>query len=240
MYKNKKVLAIITARGGSQRLPSKNILPLAGKPLIGWSIEVAKKSLLIDKVMVSSDCDEIISIAEQFGAEIPFKRPDNLATATTSGIAPVKHACQFFEDKQEFYDIVVLLQPTSPFRRVEDIDNAVKLLIDNETQIDSVVSLVEPDKKVGWYYYIDNEKSNKLENVLDKNNSSDRKKAYCLNGAVYVIKKEKLLDESCTSFVDENTLGYVMPKEYSLDIDSELDFKFCQLLLREGIIKNDD
>ncbi len=241
MYKKRKILAVITARGGSQRLPKKNILPLAGKPLIAWSIDAAKKSQYIDETIVSSDCGEIIEEAKEYGANVPFKRPDNLATATTNGIDPVKHAYNFMKNElQKNYDYVILLQPTSPFRSAEDIDNAIELLINNEkNNVNSIVSVVEPDKKIAWHYYLDDNKQHKLQNILSKKNIPSEHTAYCLNGAIYIIKSDVLMSEECDSFIDQNTIGYVMTKEHSVDIDSELDFKFCELLLAEGVIKND-
>jgi len=240
MYKKRKILAVITARGGSQRLPNKNILPLANKPLINWTIDSAKKSHYLDKIIVSTDCDKIMKIAAEANAEVPFKRPAYLATATANGIDPVKHAYKFMIDElEETYDYVLLLQVTSPFRTATDIDKAIKLLIDNEeNNVDSVVSIVEPDKKIAWHYYLDFKQKNRLVNAL--NNDKTNQTAYCLNGAIYIIKSDNLISKNCHSFITKNTIGYIMPKERSLDIDTILDFKFCELLLAEGVITNDN
>ncbi|UDQ98471.1 acylneuraminate cytidylyltransferase family protein [Lentisphaerota bacterium WC36G] len=244
MYKNNRILAVITARGGSQRLPKKNIMPLAGKPLIAWSISSAKKSRYLDKIIVSSDCDNIVDVAKSYGAEVPFKRPKSLATSTASGIDPVKHAVEFLQNIGENFDVVVLLQPTSPFRTAKDIDNAIELLIDNfNNNVQSVVSFVEPDKKINWHYYFDSANHNKVVNIsANKQNSIKRVEnttAYCLNGAVYVIKCEVLMTKECSSFISENTIGYLMDKYNSMDIDTELDFKFCEFLLQQQSSKSE-
>ncbi|MEH2097772.1 acylneuraminate cytidylyltransferase family protein, partial [Nostoc sp.] len=121
MIHGKKVLAIIPARGGSKAVPRKNIREIGGKPLIAWTIEEAKKSQYIDRLILSSEDDEIISIAQKWGCEIAFKRPVELAQDDTPGIAPVLHAL----NQLPIYDYVVLLQPTSPLRQVIDIDGCI-------------------------------------------------------------------------------------------------------------------
>jgi CMP-N,N'-diacetyllegionaminic acid synthase len=128
MFEGKTILAIVPARGGSKGVPRKNIRLLAGKPLIAWTIDEAKKSRYIDRLILSSEDDEIIEVAREFGCEIPFKRPDELAQDDTPGIESVIHAINTLEEK---YDFVVLLQPTSPLRTVEDIDGLYSPLHNN-------------------------------------------------------------------------------------------------------------
>lgn len=127
MINNKKILAIIPARGGSKGLPRKNIRELAGKPLIAWTIEAGRKSKYIDRLIVSSEDFEIIEVAKKYGAEIPFVRPKHLAEDESLGLDPVFHALRELPG----YDIVVLLQPTSPLRLTEDIDACIEQLIDS-------------------------------------------------------------------------------------------------------------
>lgn len=143
MYKNKTFLAIIPARGGSKRLPRKNVLDLCGKPLITWSIEAGLNSKYIDKVVVSSDDDEILEISRKFGAET-IKRPDELASDTATTFDAIKHTI----DNLEKYDYIVLLQPTSPLRDQKHIDEAIELLV--EKNADAVVSVCEMDHSPLW------------------------------------------------------------------------------------------
>ena len=140
---NKTFLAIIPARGGSKRLPRKNILDLCGKPLISWSIEAALKSKYISKVVVSSDDEEILNISSNFGADI-IKRPYELANDTATTFDTVKHTIDNFEN----YDYIVLLQPTSPLRNENQIDEAIELL--EEKQADAIVSVCEMDHSPLW------------------------------------------------------------------------------------------
>ena len=121
MIEGKKVLAVIPARGGSNGVPRKNIIDVGGKPLIAWTIEEARKSKYIDRLILSSDDREIIEIAKRWGCEVPFEQPAEMARDGTPGIAPVLHAIEMLPD----YDYVVLLQPTSPLRQVEDVDGCI-------------------------------------------------------------------------------------------------------------------
>ena len=132
MIKDHKIISIITARGGSKGLPKKNIKKLQGKPLIAWTIEAAKKSKYLDKIIVTTDSKEISEVAKEFGAEVPFIRPSHLATDNSSSFDTIKHALNFQEFKND-YDIVVILEPTSPLRETKDIDNSLEQLIDSPT-----------------------------------------------------------------------------------------------------------
>lgn len=130
MINGKKVLAIIPARGGSKGIPKKNIKPLNGKPLIAWTIEEAKKSVYIDKLIVSTDCEEILEVAKEFGAEVPFKRPAELAQDDTPSVELILHAIDYLSG----YDYITLLQPTSPLRVVKDIDQCISKTIKGNVQ----------------------------------------------------------------------------------------------------------
>lgn len=227
MINGKSVMAIIPARGGSKGIPKKNIKMLHEKPLIAWSIEEAKKSCYIDKLIVSSEDEEIIEVSKQWGAEVPFKRPSELAQDDTPGIDPVLHAVKYFSD----YDYIVLLQPTSPLRMVEDIDGAIQLC--DEKKADSCVSVTESSVTPYWMYHIG------IEGFLqplfkDSETPYQRQKAptfYELNGAVYVATRNSLLLNR--AFLQENTLPYIMPRERAVDIDDMLDFEYCAFLLSE-------
>ncbi|GAB4461220.1 MAG: acylneuraminate cytidylyltransferase family protein [Bacteroidales bacterium] len=226
MIDGKSVLAIIPARGGSKGIPKKNIKLLAGKPLIAWTIEEAKKSKYIDRLILSSEDDEIIKVAKDWGCEVPFVRPKELAMDDTPGVEPVLHAINILPEK---YDYVCLLQPTSPLRKAEDIDGCIEKCIYSNSL--SCVSVCEVEQHPYWMYEIDNEE--KL-TPLFKNNIKRRQdlpRLYSLNGAIYFIKID--LIKIRKNFIDENTLVFIMNKQKSIDIDDYIDFKIAEILLNE-------
>lgn len=219
-----KILAVIPARGGSKGVPRKNIKELAGKPLIAWTIEEAKKSKYIDRLILSSEDDEIINVAKHFGCEVPFKRPIELAEDDTPGINPVIHAIM----QCPGYDYVVLLQPTSPLRTVEDIDGCIEKIVSNEAPF--CVSVTEPEKSPYWMYTLEKDK---MKPLLPQDKLIARRqelpKSFALNGAVYVAEINKLLKEK--SFLTKETVAYIMSQERSFDIDTIIDFKICESLI---------
>jgi N-acylneuraminate cytidylyltransferase/CMP-N,N'-diacetyllegionaminic acid synthase len=221
-----KILGLIPARGGSKGIPRKNVLDIAGKPLISWTIDAALSSKSLSAVVVSTDDPEISEIALRFGAEIPFLRPSELSTDLTPGIDPVLHALSMLPG----FDIVVLLQPTSPLRNGIDIDNCVDLML--QTEANSIVSVTEPKNHPAWTYEIDVQG-----NIIPVYNSKiinrrqDLQKVYCLNGAVYAAYTEYLIRER--SFLGRQTIGYVMPPERSIDVDDMLDFRIAEMLLKD-------
>ena len=228
MFKDKTILAIVPARGGSKGVPRKNIRLLAGKPLIAWTIDEAKKSKYIDRLILSSEDEEIIKVAREFGCEVPFKRPIELAQDDTPGVDPVIHAINTLEEK---YDFVVLLQPTSPLRTVEDIDGCIQHCILTESP--ACVSLTEVQQSPYWMYHLDDNMKLKpfVQNVETINRRQDLPKVYVLNGAVYVAKSGFILNRK--SFLSNETAGYIMSGKNSVDIDTELDFSYCEWLINK-------
>ena len=227
MYTNKTFLAIIPARGGSKRLPRKNILDLCGKPLISWSIEAALKSKYISKVVVSSDDEEILNISSNFGADI-IKRPYELANDTATTFDAIKHTINNLEK----YDYIVLLQPTSPLRNVKHIDEAIELL--EEKQADAIVSVCEMDHSPLWSNTLPEDGNMRgflRDEVLNKR-SQDLEKYYRLNGAVYICKTDKLL-ENKSFFLKDNIFAYIMDRKSSIDIDEEIDFEIAKVLINK-------
>lgn len=223
MYKDKTFLAIIPARGGSKRLPRKNVLDLAGKPLIAWSIEAGLKSKYIDKITVTSDDDEILTIAKIFGVEI-IKRPDDLASDTATIFDAIKHTI----DNLEKYDYVVLLQPTSPLRNENHIDEAIELLESKEA--DAIIGVCEMDHSPLWSNTLPenmNMSGFLRDEVLNKR-SQDLEKYYRINGAIYICKTETLLEEK-SFFLKDNIFAYQMDRKSSVDIDEEIDFRIAQI-----------
>jgi len=225
LIEGKSVLAIIPARGGSKGLPRKNIRKLAGKPLIAWTIEEAKKSKYIDRLILSSDDVEIISVARAYGCEVPFVRPRELAGDDTPGIAPVLHAIAVVS---ETYDYVVLLQPTSPLREAGDIDGCIERCI-SESRF-SCVTVSKADQSPYWMYIVNSD--NSIAPIIKSTNyirRQDLPEVYVLNGAVYVanvawLKKNK-------RFVYEETVALIMPENRAVDIDAEEDFIRAQKYL---------
>jgi len=222
MINNKTVLAIITARCGSKRIPNKNIRDIAGKPLIAWTIEEAKKSKFIDRLILSSENENIIQIAKQWDCEVPFVRPEELSADGVSAIRPVLHAVNTLSEK---YDYVVLLQPTSPLKVVKDIDGCIRECVRSYSP--SCISVNKIDKRYYYMVRITND-SIKDENIKDirRHNISEM---YILNGAVYVSETICLLENR--DFISEKTVTYQMPIERSIDIDDEYEFIIAECLL---------
>lgn len=224
---NKTFLAIIPARGGSKRLPRKNILDLCGKPLISWSIEAALKSKYISKVVVSSDDEEILNISSNFGADI-IKRSYELANDTATTFDAIKHTINNLEK----YDYIVLLQPTSPLRNEKHIDEAIELL--EEKQADAIVSVCEMDHSPLWSNTLpkDGNMNNFLRDEVLNKRSQDLEKYYRLNGAIYICKTDKLL-ENKSFFLKDNIFAYIMDRKSSIDIDEEIDFEIAKVLINK-------
>ena len=226
MIGNKSVLAIIPARGGSKGVPRKNIREVAGKPLIAWTILEAGKSRYIDRTIVSTDDQEIADVARQWGCEVPFMRPAQLARDNTPGIEPVIHALESLPG----YDYVVLLQPTSPLRTCEDIDACIELCAQNHAGC--CVSVTEPDKSPYWMFTIDDHA--RMRPLLEKNETITRRQdlppVYALNGAVYVADTKAIVETR--SFVTGDTLPYIMSKNNSIDVDTETDLIVAEVFLK--------
>jgi len=229
MLGDKRILGIIPARGGSKGLPRKNIKEFAGKPLIAWTIEEAHKSGYLDRVILSSDDAEIIKIAKKWRCEVPFIRPSRLAQDETPGIEPVIHAINTINEK---YDYIVLLQPTSPLRTVDDIDGCIGFCAGKGEP--ACISVCPADKNPYWMHTLTGD--GRLRPVLRAEKPAARRQdlpaVYTENGAVYVAKTDYLLREK--RFITEETLAYIMPARRSLDIDNETDFLFGSLLIKEN------
>lgn len=226
MINQRKVLAIIPARGGSKGVPRKNIRLVGGRPLIAWTIEEAKKSKYIDRLILSSDDNEIISIAESLNCEVPFIRPDELAQDHVTGLEPVLHALATINDN---FDYVVLLQPTSPLRIVEDIDECIKKCVAQNAP--GCVTVTTPDKSPFWMYSLDDQ--GRLSPIIKQENPvllrQQFKSVYALNGAVYVAKIDWFVKNR--KFISDETIAYLMPKTRSVDIDTEWDLRICDIYL---------
>ena len=221
-----KILGLIPARGGSKGIPRKNIKPLADRPLIAWTIEAALRSNLLDAVAVSTEDEEISEVSRRWGAQVPFRRPLELAKDDTPGIDTVLHAL----DQLPSFDAVLLLQPTSPLRTTEDIDACLRLA--DEMRASSVVSVSEPETHAYWMYRLGADR--RLRALMDVEPVSCRQELppiYALNGALYFSRSDWLREQR--AFTTTETVAYVMPAERSVDIDTLLDWKLAELLLKE-------
>jgi len=227
--KNKKILAIIPARGGSKRLPNKNILPLHQKPLISWTIEEAKKSKYISKIIISTDDERVKQIAEDYSIEY-ISRSKILSSDEATTVDVV---VDVINKQVETYDYILLLQPTSPLRNVQDINNACELL--NIKNASSIISMCEVDHPVQWNTTI-NEKQcidNFIININTKR-SQELETHYRLNGAIYLIKTDEFLSQK-SFFSNEKNYAYIMTKENSIDIDDKFDFQLANNIKKEQI-----
>lgn len=226
LFQNKRILAVIPARGGSKGVPLKNIREVGGKPLIAWAIEAVKKSLYIDRLILSSDDDRIIAKAQEWGCEVPFKRPEDLARDDSSSIDVVLHAAESIPG----YEIIVVVQPTSPLVEPSDIDSCIEKLF--ETSAKSSVSITEPSKSPYWMFTLD--AKGFIAPLMDESFLQKRRQdlpsAFIPNGAVYVAYIDWLFKTK--SFYGKETACHIMPKERSLDIDTEMDFVFMDACLK--------
>jgi len=224
------VLGVIPARGGSKGLPKKNILPLCGKPLIGYTIEAAKYAAHVDRVVVSTEDAEIAKISRSFGADVII-RPPALATDTASTMDVVFHALDFIR-RTDAPDLLILLQATSPLRTSQDIDAAVDLF--HQSECDTVVSVCEPRHPPYWCFTLS---GSYLIPLFGKEERTTRRqdllRVLCPNGAIYIARPEVL--RSIGNFFGGRTVPYQMPAERSIDIDTEIDFRLADILMRQRI-----
>ena len=224
-------VGLITARGASKGVPRKNVAIVGGRPLIAWTIETALRSTSLRRVIVSTDDEEIADISRAAGAEVPFMRPALLAGDTTSHVDVVEHALQWLDEQDHWRpEYVFLLQPTSPLRRVVDIDAAIDLA--DRHRPPAVVS-VRRALNHPYLTYKSNERgalSPFVSSDLAYNRRQDLPAAYALNGAVFLNECSSLM--RLRTFVPEGTLPYVMPEEYSLEIDTPWDVCVADMLMR--------
>jgi len=222
-------LGLIPARGGSREIPRKNIRQIAGLPLIAWTIKAALNSTALHQVVVSSEDEEILQVAQDFGAEVPFVRPRNLAQDDTPGIAPALHAL----DELPTVDTLLLLQPTSPLRTSADIDAIA--LAKERAGAPCAVSVTKASANCNWTFEMSasghfsvheqNSAAAGLTRQAQKNN-------YALNGALYLADADWLRQEQ--RFITKATLMHPMPPERSIDIDSMFDWTIAELLLEKS------
>lgn len=229
MIQGRRVLGLVTARGGSKGLPGKNLAPLGGRPLISWTLAAAGASRYLDRCLVSTDDDEIARVAAEAGGEVPFLRPAALATDHATSVDVALHA---LDASGEAADLLVLLQPTSPLRRTEDIDGALEHLV--ATGAPSCVGVAPADPPPEQLYRP--AEGGRLVPLLPEAprevRRQDRPPCWAVNGAVYVVDVSWF--RRGRAFVGPETVGYLMPRERSIDIDDALDLAVAAALLDRG------
>ena len=217
MYKKKKIVALITARANSQRLKKKNFLTIFKKPLIFWTISSALKSKYLDNIFISSDMDEILKYSKKYKRIKLIKRKKYLSRSDSSIHDVINN---FLKNQKERFDYICLLQPTSPLRRSSDIDVSIKKIINTDC-----MSLISVSKMKNHNFKVSLDKKRLLKKKI-------KKTKYFINGAIYISKinfKKKI-----RNFMTPKTLGYIMPKNRSIDIDTLEDFKKAEIILKKN------
>ncbi len=225
----KKIISIIPARGGSKRIPKKNLKLLDRKPLIYYTIQEALKSRYLDRIIVSTEDEEIAEVSRKHGAEV-IERPKDLARDESPTIDAILHALDFLGKDGYVPEIVVLLQPTCPLRNGQDIDNAIELFL--KKNCESVVSVCEIGHSPYWIFKIEDEYLKAIfEEKYLKMRRQDLPKVYMPNGAIYISTPENL--RKYESFYCSKIIPYMMPIERSIDIDNEIDFILAELVIKK-------
>ena len=227
-----KTIAIIPARAGSKGIPNKNIQLLLGKPLLTWTIEAALQSKSLNRVIVSTDSEEIAAMARSAGAEVPFLRPSSLATDTANSMDVLIHACEWLSEHETYHaEVIILLQPTSPFRQASDIDAAIELL--KEQSANAVISVcsAEIHPALTKKQLSDGTLVDYVPSEGESLRRQDLEPAYAVNGAIYAYQREVLLEYRY--YLPPGTLGYSMSVERSWDIDTPWDLRIAQHIARE-------
>lgn len=235
MSKEVKVLGIIPARGGSKGLPGKNIRYLGDKPLIAHTIQAARASRYLDRVIVTTDDFRIREISLLYGAEAPFIRPKELAQDQTPTVDALIHCIEYLKQEEGYTpDYICLLQCTVPLRNTEDIDGCITTCI--ESKYHACLTVCEAESKPNWMRVFSEDRLNHFipeqQTILRR---QDLPPVYQLNGAVYVIRLEDLMRYKSVHI--EETTGYIMPIERSIDIDTEMDFVIAEAMMNYNISK---
>lgn len=231
------LLITICARGGSKGVKGKNIRELAGKPLIYYTINQAKKWGKGRHIVVSTDSEEIAKIAKSFGAEVPFLRPSDLASDTSAKIPAIRHALFSSEDiYEEKYNFVMDLDVTSPVRTIQDLENAFNLFLEKKPK--TLFSVVTAHKNP-YFNMVEVSRGSKVYVCKQGGNfirRQDAPKVYDVNASIYIYDRNFLIDKRNINVISDDSIIYVMGDVSRTDIDSELDFKFIEFLVKDGII----
>lgn len=224
-----KTIAIITARSGSKGLKDKNIKMLNGKPMIAYTIEACIQSGCFTCVHVSTDSEKYAAIAREYGADVPFLRTEELSSDTATSEAVVKWTLEQYDKLGQEYDSFAIMQPTSPLRSPEDIKNSFAIY--EEKDANAVIGVCEMDHSPIWSNVLPEDHS--MTGFLDKASNVDRHHLptyYRINGAMYLVRRSAYTDH--TAMYGEKSYAYVMDRNRSIDIDTELDFKMAEFLMK--------
>lgn len=231
MYKNKRILAIIPARGGSKGLPGKNIRELCGKPLIAWSIEHAQKSKYIDEIFISTDSQEIADVAEQYGAPCPELRPEYLARDAAPSWEFIVYTLEKMEKEGKHFDYFILLEPTSPLRDETDVDKSIEMLID-KLEVESCVGVCKAED-VHPAFMLTLSDAGLIQPYEPKFRvlrRQDLTPVYYFEGSVYVSSVKAYLEKK--TFYHDKTLPYIVPKWKSFEVDDIIDFTIIEAMMK--------
>lgn len=232
MYKGYSLIAIIPARCGSKGLPNKNIKNLNGKPLMSWSIETALKCNYIDEVMVSTDSEEYAKIARRFGANVPFIRPDKYASDTASRKDLIQHTIDFYKKKGRQFDYIVFLEPTSPLRVLDDLNKSIETLLNDKNGAESIVGICKLENTHPEFLveldngFLDFSYSKQPSKILRR---QDINTLYFYEGSLYISETNAYLEKE---FYHSKTLGYIVPRWKSLEIDEIEDFVMIESIMK--------
>lgn len=232
MYKGYSLIAIIPARCGSKGLPDKNIKILNGKPLMSWSIETALKCNYIDEVMVSTDSEEYAKIARRFGANVPFIRPAKYATDTASRKDLIKHTIDFYKKEGRKFDYIVFLEPTSPLRVLDDLKKSIEQLLNDKNGAESIVGICKLENTHPEFVveldngFLDFSYSKQPSKILRR---QDLNTLYFFEGSLYISETNAYLEKE---FYHSKTLGYIVPRWKSLEIDEIEDFVMIESIMK--------
>jgi CMP-N-acetylneuraminic acid synthetase len=238
MNSSKRILAVIPARGGSKGLPGKNIRPLLGKPLIAWTIEQAKACSLIDELFVSTDSSEIAKTSEDYGVAVPFLRPAELASDTSSSIDVLLHVLDYLEAQRSFFDYVAMLEPTSPLRDEKDLEISIRQVLKTEN-VDGIISLGEVHTEHPWIVKRLTEDGRVAPFTSDGKIITQRQQcvpAFFPYGVIYMLKVNVLRREK--TFYTKNVIPYFIERWQNYEIDDYCDFICVESILRERFQEN--
>lgn len=233
MINDKKVLVIVPARSGSKGLKNKNILQIEGKPLLGWPITAALKSKYVDEVVLSTDSEEYKKIGLDQGAKVPFLRPNEFSGDKVASIDVILHCIEWLEGQSKVFDILVLLEPTSPMTETIDIDKALEKLVSSPNST-SIVGVSKAECNHPTFAYTKDKKS-LLRPFINQTGQAVRRQelgdAFYLDGSLYISCIEALKKER--TFYTENTIGFEFPKWKAFEIDDKVDFEIVKLLMKK-------
>ncbi len=238
-----KSLFLITARGGSKGITDKNLKEIGGLSLIGFKSISAQRSKYCTRLMISTDSPEIQKVAREFSVEVPFTRPAELATDTASSVDVVAHAMEWIESEtDDKYDAVMLLEPSSPFTRAIDYDNAVELMLERDANL--VVGMREVPINSVYVGAFDGQ--GRITEIIDKlrdkpsYSRQDSEQEYTMNGGFYLFKWDFFKKHRLIYKDRDNSFGYVMDRHYSVEIDEPVDLHWCQFLVSNGYVDMQD